>query len=227
MRYLLRVVIPDRPGALGAVASLLGEAGVDIVSLDVVDRADGVAVDDVRVETDLSGDRLRGVFEQVPGVLVEALDEVGVPQADDTPTGLAAAMAECDDDALQCLVDGLPRALGAAWATAVCDSPTGLEVLAASATAPGVPAGLRLPFLPLAGTRRLPPAQWMPRDWVAATGTRVEVAAARLHAPYAVVLLARSGPRFRAAELQRLDELARVAVATRGRTRTLALGAPA
>lgn len=214
MRYLLRVVIPDRPGALGAVASRLGEAGVDIVSLDVMDRSDGVAVDDVRVETDVRVDRLRSLFEQVPGVLVEAVDEVHAPADDATPTSLAARIAECRTSPLQCLVDGLPAALGASWATAVADGPSGLEVLAASDVAPAVPAGLRLPFLPLKGTRRLPPAQWMPDDWITPAGTRAEAAVARLDAPYSVVLLARPGPRFRAGELRRLEELARVAVAS-------------
>ena len=39
MSYLLRLVVPDRPGALGAVATALGTAGIDIVSLDVLERA--------------------------------------------------------------------------------------------------------------------------------------------------------------------------------------------
>ena len=38
MSYLLRLVVPDRPGILGAVATALGDAGVDIVSLDVLER---------------------------------------------------------------------------------------------------------------------------------------------------------------------------------------------
>ena len=220
MRYLLRVVIPDRPGTLGAVASLLGEAGVDIVNLDVVDRSDGVAVDDVRVETDVDVHRLRAVFEQVRGVSVEALDEIGVPLDDHTPTGLAAAIAECRDGALQCLVDGLPRALGGLWSVAVTDGPNGLEVLAAGAGAPAMPAGMRLPCLPLDGTRRLPPAQWMPAEW--AVGGPVEIAVARLGAPYSAVLLARRAPRFRPAELRLVDDLARVAVAAQDRTVVLA-----
>ena len=50
MSYLLRLVVPDRPGTLGAVATALGEAGIDIVSLDVLERTGGFAVDDVVVE---------------------------------------------------------------------------------------------------------------------------------------------------------------------------------
>ena len=50
MSYLLRVLLPDRPGMLGAVATALGEAGADILSVDVVERSAGVAVDDLIVE---------------------------------------------------------------------------------------------------------------------------------------------------------------------------------
>ena len=50
MSYLLRVLVPDRPGMLGAVASALGGVGADIISVDVVERSAGVAVDDLVVE---------------------------------------------------------------------------------------------------------------------------------------------------------------------------------
>ena len=60
MSYLLRLVVPDRPGILGAVATALGDAGIDIVSVDVLERGNGVAVDDIVVElpVDLVADSL-------------------------------------------------------------------------------------------------------------------------------------------------------------------------
>ena len=42
MSYLLRIVLPDRPGALGAVATALGAVGADILSLDVIERSPGM-----------------------------------------------------------------------------------------------------------------------------------------------------------------------------------------
>src|SRR5689334_11499629 len=48
--FLLRVVLPDRPGALGAVATALGVAGADILSVDVIEREPGRATDDLVVE---------------------------------------------------------------------------------------------------------------------------------------------------------------------------------
>ena len=39
--YLIRVHFPDRPGALGAVASRIGSVGGDVVSIDILERAKG------------------------------------------------------------------------------------------------------------------------------------------------------------------------------------------
>ena len=48
--YLLRVYLQDRPGSLGLLAVSLGSIGADILSLDVVERGEGYAVDDIVVE---------------------------------------------------------------------------------------------------------------------------------------------------------------------------------
>ena len=50
MSFLLRVVLPDKPGSLGAVATALGNAGADILGVNVVERSTGHAVDDLAVE---------------------------------------------------------------------------------------------------------------------------------------------------------------------------------
>jgi hypothetical protein len=48
--YLLRVQLEDRPGSLGSLAVALGSVGADILSLDVVERSAGYAVDDLVVD---------------------------------------------------------------------------------------------------------------------------------------------------------------------------------
>ena len=50
MPYLLRVELPDVPGSLGRVASAIGEAGGDIDAIEIVEKRDGFAVDDVLLE---------------------------------------------------------------------------------------------------------------------------------------------------------------------------------
>ena len=48
--YLLRVQLEDRPGSLGSLAVALGSVGADILSLDVVERGTGYAIDDLVVD---------------------------------------------------------------------------------------------------------------------------------------------------------------------------------
>ena len=50
MYFAVRVCLPDRPGTLAALAGALSDASANIVTLDVVDRADGYAVDDLCIE---------------------------------------------------------------------------------------------------------------------------------------------------------------------------------
>ncbi|HEY5887611.1 MAG TPA: ACT domain-containing protein, partial [Acidimicrobiales bacterium] len=46
---VVRVWLPDRPGALGAVASRIGGVGGDVHEIEVVDRGAGRAVDEFLV----------------------------------------------------------------------------------------------------------------------------------------------------------------------------------
>ena len=48
--YVVRIALPDRPGALGLVASRIGAVGGDIVAINILDRNGGQAVDEFVVE---------------------------------------------------------------------------------------------------------------------------------------------------------------------------------
>lgn len=48
--FLLRVELPDRPGALGAVASRIGAVRGDLVAVEVVEHREGRAVDEFVIE---------------------------------------------------------------------------------------------------------------------------------------------------------------------------------
>ena len=71
--YVLRVWLPDRPGALGHVASRIGAVGGDLVGIDILERGAGRAIDELVV--DLPDDDLLGLMcseiGQVEGVDVE------------------------------------------------------------------------------------------------------------------------------------------------------------
>src|SRR3984957_15516219 len=73
--YLLRVQLADRPGSLGSLAVALGSVGADILSLDVVDRGPGYAIDDLVVELPPGGmpDTLITAAEALQGVRVDSL----------------------------------------------------------------------------------------------------------------------------------------------------------
>jgi hypothetical protein len=208
MSYLLRVVLPDRPGMLGAVATALGEAGGDIVSLDVVERGPDGAVDDLVVAMPTGGlaDRLITAAQHVPGVVVESLRPYYGGEDLHRDLELVDVLAASPADGLSLLVANAPGVFRAGWALLLQVGPT---LLSASPGAPDVH-GLDLPWLPLASARRLDPgAQWVPERW-AALGT--ELAAAPVGSPDRAVLLGRpGGPRFRASEVLRLTHLAGIA----------------
>lgn len=210
MRFALRLSLPDRRGALSAVASAIGRAGGNIVSLDVIGSIDGLAVDDVTVEADADAETLRRAIEEVPSVVVEAIMATAEFRDPTAPLELAARMVEVGTGAVKLLVEELPRALWSSWALVVAGTHLGPEPIHAAGDVPTVD-GLETPWMPLDELRRLPRAPWMPEAWRA--HTELEVVAAPLAARSTAVLLGRThGPRFLDSEVAQLGRLARVAV---------------
>jgi ACT domain-containing protein len=70
--YIVRIALPDRPGALGLVASRIGAVGGDIVAINILERDGGQAVDEFVVE--IGGhhlvDLLQSEIHEVDGVTV-------------------------------------------------------------------------------------------------------------------------------------------------------------
>ena len=207
MSYLLRVVLPDRPGMLGAVATAIGHAGGDIVSLDVVERGPDGAVDDLLVQLPAGGlaDVLITSAQSVPGVIVESLRPyLG---ADDLHRDLELVdeLAAAPAEGLQLLVDLAPGVFRAGWALVL--GPDG--VVASSSAAPDL-ADVPLPWFPLASARRMDSSeQWVPERW---NTLGMELVAAPVGRPDRVILVGRpGGPHFRASEVLRLAHLAGIA----------------
>jgi hypothetical protein len=78
VRLVVRVWLPDRPGALGLVASRIGAIGADIVGVDVLERSEHVAVDEFAV-TLASEDLVKLLvreIEEVDGASVEQWERV-------------------------------------------------------------------------------------------------------------------------------------------------------
>jgi hypothetical protein len=212
--YLLRLVVPDRPGSLGAVATALGDAGVDIVSVDVLERGGGgVAVDDIVVDLPPGRlpDSLITAAQAVPGVQVESLRPFAGPLDTHHELDLLEALALAPEGtAVELLAAELPRVFRGGWAAVLCaDGTGGGTLLAASDAAPAF-AGLALPWLPLSSPRLLPSEDdWLPERWR-------EMAIEMMAAPFgdadtAVVLGRSGGPAFRRSELLRLAHLTGIA----------------
>ena len=223
MSYLLRLVVPDRPGILGAVATALGDTGVDIVSLDVLERGNGVAVDDVVVDLppDRLPDSLITAAQAVPGVSVESLRPFAGPLDTHRELELLDALARAAGSppepslSAKLLAAELPRVFHSGWAVVLSAIPASSaggapwEVAAASDAAPTFE-GLTLPWMPLTGPRLLPSeGEWLPERW---REMAIEMMAAPYGGPGCALVLGRSGgPPYRRSELMRLTHLSGIA----------------
>ncbi|WP_410591843.1 amino acid-binding protein [Amycolatopsis sp. lyj-23] len=208
MSFLIRVLLPDSPGTLGAVATALGTVGADILSVDVVERGTGVAVDDLVVELP-SGrlpDALITAAESVEGVEVDAVRPYAGVLDTHRELELVEEIAAQPKSGLDILAEGVPRIVRAGWAMIVEHSETGAVRLASSSAAPETPI-TDLPWLPLERATVLDSEEaWIPETWKE-LGT--ELAATPLGKPGKALLVARpGGPNFRAAEVARLAHLA-------------------
>lgn len=214
MSYLLRLVLPDRPGALGAVASALGEAGADILTIDVIERSQGRATDDIVVEMppDRLADSLVSAARSVVGVRVESIRPYAGTMDPHRELELLDRLADGPEAALQALADGVTRIFRAGWAL-VLKPPMGgrATVIAASQAAPEL-SGLDVPWWPPHPARLLDAEQpWAPPDWA---GLGTELAVAPLGE--AALLVGRPALRWLPAELVRLTHLAGIAATVTG-----------
>ncbi len=212
MSYLLRLVVPDRPGLLGAVATALGTAGIDIVSVDVLERGGGVAVDDVVVDLPPGRlpDSLITAAQAVPGVQVESLRPFSGTLDTHRELDLLDALAHAaEGTTAKLLAAELPRVFHCGWSVVLDCAGSSWDVVAASEAAPGFE-GVVLPWMPLTVPRLLPSDDdWVPERWR-------EMAIEMMAAPYggeacAVVLGRSGGPAFRRSELLRLAHLTGIA----------------
>ena len=198
----LRVWLPDRPGALGAVASRIGGVKGDVIGIEILEHGAGRAIDDlvVALPDESLVDLLVSEVGEVDGVDVEEVIALSSESYDpdlDALEAAAALVAVQDRDALVTkFCRQIDLGTGAAWSCVV-----DLErraVLAANGDAPGF-------------------------DWVHAfvLGSRTSELVAAGHAgpddvlsaalgEWGAVVIGRDGHPFRARERRRLTALARI-----------------
>lgn len=200
--YVVRLWLPDRPGALGAVTSRIGAVRGSVVGIEILERGAGRAIDELVVELpshDLVG-LLVHEIGQVDGVDVEFVEPIAGavhdPRLDALETAAVLVGASTPEELLDALTVHARRTIGAAWA-AVVDLEAG-ELWASDGPSPEPP-------------------------WLAAfvEGTQVlhdgeasgpdDVAWAPLPASGVALVLGRSGTAFRSLERRHVAALARIA----------------
>lgn len=211
MSYLIRVVLPDRPGALGAVASALGHAGADILSVDIVERSAGQATDDLVVElpADRLADSLVSAAASVAGVRVESIRPYAGVIDPFRELELLEKLAVSRDDAPSVLADGVCRLFRAGWVLLLQAPPRAGEASAVSARSAAAPEieTLYTPWWPPSPARPLDVEEpWAPKHW-AALGTELAVAPLGQDA----ILVGRPALRWLASEIIRMSHLASIA----------------
>lgn len=198
--YVVRVWIPDRPGALGAVASRIGSVRGDLIGIDILERGAGMAIDELVVtlpSEDLVTLLVKEIGE-VDGVAVEDVHHIAGetlpdPRLAALETAASLVRQETAGAVLESFVQRAAEDFSAAWG-AVVDRKG--RVLASVGEAP-------------------------PAPWIAAfvTGSRAadapegpeDVAWASLERATLDVVVGRPGRPVRGRERQQLVALAEIA----------------
>lgn len=136
---VVRVWLPDRPGALGQVASRIGAVRGDVVGIEIIERDGGQAIDElvVGLADESLVELLVREIRAVDGVAVEDVRPVAAPQLDPRLDALEAAAllvaTETVEDLAGVLVGRAVGDVGADWAVAVGEDG---EPLASSGPSP-------------------------------------------------------------------------------------------
>ncbi|QNQ91412.1 amino acid-binding ACT domain protein [Corynebacterium poyangense] len=211
MSFLIRVQLPDSPGALGQLADAFGLVDGNIQSVDVVEQdPQGIVVDDIVITLpkDSMADVLITAAQTVEGVEVDSIrpftgtvDRRGQIRMLHDMTAhrrnLSAAMAE--------LVRVLPKSMTASWAIVLC-SDIPITRVAASQAAPEDD-GSTPTHINVTEARVLQPEHedWIPESWSLLDSA---LAAAPLQGTGMVLVIGRTGgPDFLSSEVDHLGHL--------------------
>jgi len=100
---VLRVWVPDRPGALGAVASRIGAVRGDLIGIDILERGAGRAIDELVVELP-DADLVPLLIGEVDGVDVEDVRPATGTVVDPRLDALETAAVLCEQESVEGLL---------------------------------------------------------------------------------------------------------------------------
>ena len=130
---VVRVWLPDRPGALGQVASRIGAVHADVTAIDILERGAGRVIDElvVTLPDTTSLELLAKEIAAVDGVAVEHIRPAADGRPDPSTAFLelaAEVAAAAPDDRVATLGHGLLVAADADWVVAVRDGTVALSL---------------------------------------------------------------------------------------------------
>ncbi len=204
---LLRVELPDRPGALGHVATAMGTVGADISAIEIVEKhGDGSVIDDfiLTMPPGSLAETIISACAEVPDVRVLWLSRYPDQWNIESDIEVINRMSQRRAEAAGILTDDAPTVFRCEWA-ALVNRDTG-KVLHATDKAPDFTADQIHALGDLSTpVRREMQADWMP-DW-----GEVTVACAPVDEQRTILLGRQGGPAFLDSELFRLEHLASAA----------------
>lgn len=200
MPYLIRVELPDVPGSLGRVASAIGEAGGDIDAIEIVEKHDGFAIDDVLLEIPAGTmpDSIVSACSTLDGVSVLWINRYAAGGNLFLDLEVVEALTQEPSTARDRLIDLLPVAFRVDWAARVRRGPDGVRAVHRTDAAP-----TEFDIGPIISPTRLP-------------GDEIYVECAAPFGDDLVLIGRRGGPEFLDSELARLEHLLGLAITISG-----------
>ena len=179
---VLRVWLPDRPGALGQVASRIGSVRGDVLGIEILESGGGRVVDELVVvlpDSDLV-DLLIAEVNAVDGIAVEHVRPIDGERVDPDLAALevGAQIVETEPEGrLAVLCAGVASVTDAEWAVVIRDG--------AVVTSSGCPPDIAWLLAFLAGSHHLSDATGAPGDlvWAHLPRAGVAIAAGRSQRP--------------------------------------------
>ena len=203
--FLMRVRLPDRPGQLGRVASAMGAVGGDINAVEIVEKGDGVVVDDFIVDLPPGAlpENIVTACQNLEGVRVEWISRY--PEGGGLQSDLEALERMTADPtrAAETLVSLCPVVFRSHWAALLHAVDQTATPLCSTTLAPDLTPAVAAAFAPFDVTHRSDlGAGWTP-GWGETT-----VVVTPLTRDRVIVIGRLGGPAFLESEIARLHHLA-------------------
>ena len=203
--FLMRVRLSDRPGSLGAVATAMGRVGGDINAVEIVEKGDGVVIDDFIVDLPPGAlpENIITACQALEGVRVEWISRY--PEGGGLQSDLEALerMTADPGHAAEILVSLCPVVFRSHWATLLQVEDGSVRPIYSTTLAPDLTPEVAATFGPFESTHRVDlPSGWSP-GWGDTT-----LVVTPLTGDRAIVIGRLGGPAFLESEIARLHHLA-------------------